>query len=384
VKTKKPPIPRQSYVQKLKKFCGDNNIVIISEINYAHVEHSFKCNSGHIFKKTPKSLLHHLPSIPCPFCVNKTPHNKIYTQEYIITSIKNISQQLGFIPSPSELREIKMDSFNGGSVYALLSTKYEKEIVPILQQETNLDYGSKYFFINGNRYKSKIEVYFVNFFIRHKVNFDYEPTKFDFNGFSKIPDFKIGGKYYDIAGYHSERYENKLVESVIEFNKKNIPYEVIKVNLEDLFRYDFYIKLCVHFSVSPIFKSFMEVYKNLIVWDKSQYDDDINNLKSLLNEIYNISYKSDEYKKINSLIKKLSLKNIKIACEYLNISFNGRRIKKHGLGKIFNTPKCVQDGTLKTFLQENPNISIREIERLNLFNVSRRTMSKYKKEWFTS
>jgi len=381
MKLKKTPIPRSSYVNKLKEVCLKRKLKVVGEITYAHIIHRFQCSSGHIFERKPKSLLNSTTDIICDYCKDNIPHNKKYTKEFVLKSIKTVSLDLGFIPSPSELREINMDDFNGGSVYSLLSTKYEKEIVPILRQETNLDYGSKYFFIDGNRFKSRIEVFFVNFFMKHNINFDYEPTKFYFNSFSKIPDFKIGGKYYDIAGYHSERYENKLVDSLIQFNKKNIPYEVIKVKLEDLFSIDFYYQICKEFNVTPLYQSGIEVYKKLMVWDKSKYDKDVNELKNLLSRINNFGYKSDEYKKINFLIKSLGLKNIGIACEYFNISFQGKRIIKNRQGQTFSTPTCINDGTLKKYLEKNPKMSIREIERLGLFNISRKTLSKYRKEW---
>jgi hypothetical protein len=311
------------------------------------------------------------------------PHNYIYSQEYIIHELCVICYDLGFIPSSSELRLIKKKNFNGASVYSKIRGDYENKIVPILSKMTKLSYRSKYFFIDGLRYKSREEVYFVNFFKQHNISFKYEPNKFTLLTINKIPDFLIDGVYYDIAGYYSKDYREKIETSIQEFKNLNIPYKVICVNLSELFTYEFYKNMCLEFGVNELLNNNngIEIYKNLVKWDVSKYDNDIKQLKELLTKIYEIKYTDSEYILINKLIKKLSFKNIKIACEILDVEFNGKRQVLHGKGTLHRTPQCVSDGSLFNYLSNNKDKSIREIEREGTFKISRKTMSFYKKKW---
>jgi len=311
------------------------------------------------------------------------PHNYIYSREFIINELIKICNELGFIPSPSEMRSIRKTNFNGGSVYGILTSTYETEIVPILSEVTKLSYRSKYFFIDNARYKSREEVYFVNFFKQHGIPFEYEPKKITLSTIVKVPDFLINGVYYDIAGYYSPDYHKKIEKSIQEFNQTNISYKVIQVGLSDLFTYEFYENMCNEFCVKKIYSDSnnINIYKNLVKWDTSKYDNDIEQLRQLLSRIYTIKYRDDDYFLINKLIKKLSFKNIKTACEILDINFNGRRQVKHGKGVVHGTPLCVLDGSLFIYLSNNKDKSVREIEREGLFNISRKTMSKYRTEW---
>ena len=313
------------------------------------------------------------------------PHNFLYSDEYLLEMILLISKQLGFIPTASEMRSIKVSGFNGGSAYGKITSRYESEFVPIIKSKTNLIYRSNYFFIDNIRLKSREEVYFVNFFKLHGINFIYEPKLFKFGEFVKLPDFYVNDCYYDIAGYYSKEYNDKINDSKYEFEQNNVNYSVINVNMSDLFSFDFYIDMCKTFNVSPIFSDDTEgliLYKTMVKWDTSRYDNDIKKLRELLIKINELKYKDDEYFLILKLIKKLGFQNIKNSCIILDVKFKGRRDVKHGEGTLHRTPDCITNGSFKEYLIKNPNKSIREIEREGIFDISRRTMSKYKKVWY--
>lgn len=72
---------------------------------------------------------------------------------------------------------------------------------------------------NGIRYRSRTEARWAEFWALAEIPFEYEPEGFDLDGEWYVPDFRVGGLYFEVKGVEPNDRERRVAEKLAAITK---------------------------------------------------------------------------------------------------------------------------------------------------------------------